>query len=221
MIGNTVAAVPPFIEGWSIVDIQVQGWDGRAPHPRHQCRQAAQSQGASQEALAWEAGVARSYMVEIETGKTSTGLDVIDRLAAVLEVEPMELLGISTQAEPARTSGAGAAVRRIERKGTTSDSNRIALARDLESAQEARAISEVAPLRWRVVVEDFDYAPIRRRSSSLSFSNNRSASSRRRRMFSSRRSRSSFIRSRSARPVVGAAPVAGVEAGCSRASRQR
>jgi transcriptional regulator with XRE-family HTH domain len=46
----------------------------------------------SQEALAWEAGVARSYMVKIETAKTSTGLDVIGRLAAVLDVEPAELL---------------------------------------------------------------------------------------------------------------------------------
>jgi transcriptional regulator with XRE-family HTH domain len=50
------------------------------------------AKGLSQEALAWEAGVARSYMVKIETGKTSTGLDVIDKLGAVLEVEPMELL---------------------------------------------------------------------------------------------------------------------------------
>ncbi len=50
------------------------------------------AKGLSQEALAWEAGVARSYMVKIETGKTSTGLDVIDKLAAVLEAEPMELL---------------------------------------------------------------------------------------------------------------------------------
>jgi transcriptional regulator with XRE-family HTH domain len=46
----------------------------------------------SQEALAWEAGVSRSYMAKIETGKTSTGLDVMERLAAVLEVDPMELL---------------------------------------------------------------------------------------------------------------------------------
>jgi transcriptional regulator with XRE-family HTH domain len=46
----------------------------------------------SQEALAWEAGVSRSYMAKIETGKTSTGLDIIGKLAAILGVEPMELL---------------------------------------------------------------------------------------------------------------------------------
>jgi transcriptional regulator with XRE-family HTH domain len=50
------------------------------------------AKGFSQEALAWDAGVARSYMVKIETGQTSTGLDVIGRLASVLEVEPAELL---------------------------------------------------------------------------------------------------------------------------------
>jgi transcriptional regulator with XRE-family HTH domain len=46
----------------------------------------------SQEALAWEAGVSRSYMAKIEGGQTSTGLDVVAKLAAVLGVEPMELL---------------------------------------------------------------------------------------------------------------------------------
>jgi transcriptional regulator with XRE-family HTH domain len=46
----------------------------------------------SQEALAWEAGVSRSYMAKIEGGQTSTGLDVIAKLAAVIGVEPMELL---------------------------------------------------------------------------------------------------------------------------------
>jgi transcriptional regulator with XRE-family HTH domain len=45
----------------------------------------------SQEALAWEAGVSRSYMAKIETGKTSTGVDIIGKFAAVLGVEPMEL----------------------------------------------------------------------------------------------------------------------------------
>jgi transcriptional regulator with XRE-family HTH domain len=46
----------------------------------------------SQEALAWEAGVSRRYMARIEGGQTSTGVDLIARLAAVLGVEPMELL---------------------------------------------------------------------------------------------------------------------------------
>jgi transcriptional regulator with XRE-family HTH domain len=48
--------------------------------------------GLSQEALAWEAGVSRRYMARIEGGQTSTGLDVVAKLAAVLGVEPMELL---------------------------------------------------------------------------------------------------------------------------------
>lgn len=50
------------------------------------------AKGLSQEALAWEAGVSRRYMARIEGGQTSTGLDLIARLAAVLGTEPMELL---------------------------------------------------------------------------------------------------------------------------------
>jgi transcriptional regulator with XRE-family HTH domain len=46
----------------------------------------------SQEALAWEAGVSRRYMSRIEGGQTSTGIDLLARLAAVLGVEPWELL---------------------------------------------------------------------------------------------------------------------------------
>lgn len=48
--------------------------------------------GLSQEALGWEAGVSRRYMARIEGAQTSTGVDVIGRLAAVLKVEPAELL---------------------------------------------------------------------------------------------------------------------------------
>jgi len=48
--------------------------------------------GLSQEALAWEAGVARRYMTRIEGADTSTGIDVIARIAKVLKVEPDELL---------------------------------------------------------------------------------------------------------------------------------
>lgn len=58
------------------------------------------AKGLSQEALAWEAAVARSYMVKIETAKTSTGLDVIGRLASVLKVDPAELM----RAPPRRQS---------------------------------------------------------------------------------------------------------------------
>jgi transcriptional regulator with XRE-family HTH domain len=48
------------------------------------------ARGLSQEALAWESGVSRSYMAKIETAKTSTGVDVIGKLAAVLDAEPAE-----------------------------------------------------------------------------------------------------------------------------------
>ena len=50
------------------------------------------AKGLSQEALGWEAGVSRSYMARIESGQTSTGIDIIAKFAAVLEVEPWELL---------------------------------------------------------------------------------------------------------------------------------
>lgn len=53
---------------------------------------ARRAKGLSQEALAWEAGIARSYMAKIEGGQTSTGLDIVSKLAAVLEIEPAELL---------------------------------------------------------------------------------------------------------------------------------
>jgi transcriptional regulator with XRE-family HTH domain len=50
------------------------------------------AKGLSQEALGWEAGVSRRYMARIEGGQTSTGIEVLAKLAAVLEVEPYELL---------------------------------------------------------------------------------------------------------------------------------
>jgi DNA-binding Xre family transcriptional regulator len=46
----------------------------------------------SQEDLAYEAGVNRTYMSKIEKGATWVGLEIIGKLAAVLEVEPAELL---------------------------------------------------------------------------------------------------------------------------------
>jgi transcriptional regulator with XRE-family HTH domain len=51
-----------------------------------------QEKGLSQEALAWEARVSRRYMAKIEGGQTSTGIDVIGRLAKVLKAEPQEFL---------------------------------------------------------------------------------------------------------------------------------
>jgi transcriptional regulator with XRE-family HTH domain len=50
------------------------------------------AKGLSQEALAHEAGVNRSYFARIEAGRPYVGLDIIGRLAEALEVEPAELV---------------------------------------------------------------------------------------------------------------------------------
>jgi transcriptional regulator with XRE-family HTH domain len=55
-------------------------------------RKARHAKGLSQEALAYEADVDRRYLSKIETCTTSVGLDIIARLAAVLEIEAHELL---------------------------------------------------------------------------------------------------------------------------------
>lgn len=48
--------------------------------------------GWSQEALAHEAGVNRSYLSRVEKGGPYVGLEVIGKIAEALEVEPAELL---------------------------------------------------------------------------------------------------------------------------------
>jgi len=53
--------------------------------------------GLSQEDLAHEAGVNRSYMSVLEKGASYPGLEIIGKLAAVLEVEPAELLNLPTR----------------------------------------------------------------------------------------------------------------------------
>jgi transcriptional regulator with XRE-family HTH domain len=55
-------------------------------------RAARHAKGISQEQLAHEAGVNRTYMSKIERGGTWVGLEIIDKLAAALEVEPAEFL---------------------------------------------------------------------------------------------------------------------------------
>jgi transcriptional regulator with XRE-family HTH domain len=50
------------------------------------------AKGLSQEALAYEAGVNRTYMSKLEKGGSYPGLEIIGKLAIVLEVEPAELL---------------------------------------------------------------------------------------------------------------------------------
>jgi transcriptional regulator with XRE-family HTH domain len=48
--------------------------------------------GLSQDDLAYAAEVSRSYLSQIEKGTYYASLKIVGRLAAVLEVEPAELL---------------------------------------------------------------------------------------------------------------------------------
>jgi transcriptional regulator with XRE-family HTH domain len=50
------------------------------------------ARGLSQEELAHQANVNRTYMSKIEKGGTWVGLEIIGKLSTVLEVEPAELL---------------------------------------------------------------------------------------------------------------------------------
>lgn len=50
------------------------------------------SKGISQDDLAYEAGISRSYMSQIEKGTFYASLRIIGRLAEALQVEPAELL---------------------------------------------------------------------------------------------------------------------------------
>jgi len=48
--------------------------------------------GLSQDDLAYEAGVSRSYLSQLEKGAFYASLKIIGRLSEVLRVEPAELL---------------------------------------------------------------------------------------------------------------------------------
>jgi transcriptional regulator with XRE-family HTH domain len=50
------------------------------------------AKGLSQENVAYEADVNRTYMSKLEKGGSYPGLEIIGKLAAVLGVEPAELL---------------------------------------------------------------------------------------------------------------------------------
>lgn len=58
--------------------------------------------GQSQDALAYEAGVSRSYLSQIEKGVFFVSLKVIGRLAGALQVEPAEFLKLP-QRRPGRS----------------------------------------------------------------------------------------------------------------------
>lgn len=50
------------------------------------------SRGLSQEALAHAAGIDRTWLSKLETTKAAVSVDVIDKIARALEVEPSQLL---------------------------------------------------------------------------------------------------------------------------------
>ncbi|AGB73798.1 MULTISPECIES: helix-turn-helix domain-containing protein [Rhizobium] len=65
---------------------------------------ARQAKGLSQEELAFEAGIDRTYISSLERSVYNASIDVVDRLATVLGVEASELLKRrpETKIEPLR-----------------------------------------------------------------------------------------------------------------------
>jgi transcriptional regulator with XRE-family HTH domain len=55
-------------------------------------RQLRHAKGLSQDDLAYEAEVSRSYLSQLEKGEFHVSLKIIGKLAEVLEVEPAEFL---------------------------------------------------------------------------------------------------------------------------------
>jgi transcriptional regulator with XRE-family HTH domain len=53
------------------------------------------SKGLSQDDLAYEAEISRSYLSQLEKGAFYASLKIIGKLSTVLEVEPAELLKLS------------------------------------------------------------------------------------------------------------------------------
>lgn len=53
--------------------------------------------GLSQDDLAYEAKVSRSYLSQLEKGKFFASLKVVSKVAKVLKVEPAELLKLPTK----------------------------------------------------------------------------------------------------------------------------
>jgi transcriptional regulator with XRE-family HTH domain len=61
------------------------------------------AKGLSQESLAYEADVNRSYLSKVEKGETYVGLEIIGKLASVLDIDPAELLKSSVRRGPRRS----------------------------------------------------------------------------------------------------------------------
>jgi transcriptional regulator with XRE-family HTH domain len=60
-------------------------------------RQLRHARGLSQEDLAHEADVNRSYMSTLEKGASYPGLEIMGKLATALDVDPAELLRLPTR----------------------------------------------------------------------------------------------------------------------------
>ena len=60
------------------------------------------AKGLSQEALADAAKINRTYISKLETAVTYAGLEIVAKLAAVLEIEPAELLARPAKRERTR-----------------------------------------------------------------------------------------------------------------------
>lgn len=56
------------------------------------------AKGLSQDDLAYDAGMSRSYLSQLEKGVFYASLKIIEKLAATLEVEPAEFLTLPKQA---------------------------------------------------------------------------------------------------------------------------
>jgi transcriptional regulator with XRE-family HTH domain len=66
-------------------------------------RKARNAKGLSQEALAHEAGIDRTYISALERGVYSATIDMVGKLAAVLEIEASALLERQTKPRPRKT----------------------------------------------------------------------------------------------------------------------
>jgi transcriptional regulator with XRE-family HTH domain len=66
-------------------------------------RKARNAKGLSQEALAYEAGIDRTYISALERGVYSATIDMVGKLAAVLDIEASALLERQTKPRPRKT----------------------------------------------------------------------------------------------------------------------
>jgi transcriptional regulator with XRE-family HTH domain len=58
----------------------------------------------SQETLAHDAGIDRVYLSRVERAVTYVGLEIIEKLAVVLEVDPAEFFKRATRKSPSKKS---------------------------------------------------------------------------------------------------------------------